>query len=365
MRHRRLHDQTHEFQNIAGISYAEYPFLCGVVGSSSVELALRNMPHLSSVRLSVNPDVIHGISWKDFTMFLSLPNLQKFSMSGLLFCPVKSPSDIYDPQLLPPLVSFCYGFSLFRHCIYRREFEPLDYERQYSFTTEEDLLSLALEKLHHSLETLVLPSESAPIRSISSWYWPNLRELRFRGERLSKFSTPLVTLFSRMPRLRILVIELVLMAAEDDDRISTPIPLWPKGLVTSFPWPDLEHLAISHPHLEDEIYSHLPSSINTLSLCCAPHKSEQDWSTKRLGRAARYRYPVMDSAAILTLLSRCRTPHLKHLEIEYETGDRESDLLHQLLVSYPRLISLQIHRYRSSDECISVVSSHYFCRRMR
>ncbi|KAI1792088.1 hypothetical protein LXA43DRAFT_1093902 [Ganoderma leucocontextum] len=94
--------------------------------------------------------------------------------------------------------------------------------------------------------------------------------------------------------------------------------------------------------------AHLPPKLQSLSLCCCPHQSEKLLPAGIVTYPHRYEYLVLDSSEMLDILRRCRTPQLARLELEYNAGETEHDLLEHLTVAFPRLTSLQIHRYRNT-----------------
>ncbi|KAM5544103.1 hypothetical protein V8D89_002289 [Ganoderma adspersum] len=328
------------------LTYAEDRFLCGVFDGESLEYALQNMPNLSSVQLHLRSDLVHGIPWRNLMMFLSLPKLEEFSIFGLLFAPTQLHSDVYNTDSLSSISTLRYEVLPFRCGIYPIKFSTP--QELYSFRSEEAALSLVLEKLHQSIEVLALPIEPAPILAMSQWTWPRIQEIYFRGERTAKTHGQLARLFAAMPQLRTVVLELTIPELEDHTE-PHPASLWPVGGLGTLPCPELECLAMTHPNAEDELYTHLSPSLHTLSLCCCPHKSDSMWIYCTKSHVRTYRYPILDSSMMLRLLSRCQTPRLTHLEIEYNGGTHELSLLHHLPAAFPRLSFLQIYRYRSHD----------------
>ena len=287
---------------------------------------------------SCSATVVHGLPWATVNVILSLPQIEEVSIAGLLLCPSKLPGDDYSLESLSHITSFHYE-------VFSNRFTNMKTRQNYPFPSEEEVLLLVLSRIHTSLEKLVLSSEPAPLLDMSRWSWPKLRELRLRGERGSLPPVPYMTLLSAMPHLRTLLLDLTLVS----DECTHAAPLWPPGSHMPFPWPDLSRLSVTHPHPADELYHHLPSSLRALSLCCRPHKSEKAWIGRRLIYTVHvYEYPVLTSAEILAILTNCRLPHLTRLEIEYEADGEESDLLRNLGVMFPRLVWLQIHRYRAA-----------------
>ena len=103
------------------------------------------------------------------------------------------------------------------------------------------------------------------------------------------------------------------------------------------------------------MFARLPQTLRSLSLCCCPHKSEK--ATLEDSHIQRqYEYPVLNSAGMLGMLRRCRTPRLAHLAFEYDAdeSEREADLFRLLTVAFPLLGSLQVHRHRKADTTASV-----------
>ena len=337
----RLINQLFGDKSYRHFGYAEDPFLCGVVCGPTLQQALENMPALNHIVVAAKERVVHGLSWGTIKMLFSLPHIREVSIIGLLFCPSKLPDDNYSCDSLNPLTSFHYEVRSIR-------FTSLGTRQDYPFPSEEELLHLALDRLHLSLEKLVLSSEPAPMLSMSRWRWPHLRELRLRGEWQSEPPVSYFSLLAAMPNLRVLILELALVAGE----LRRTAPIWPTGAETglSFPWPDLSRLSVSHPHPKDELYSRLPPSVHALSLCCYPHKSEKAWLELHAASTVQeYEYPLLSSMDLHGLLEDCRLPHLSRLDIEYSVDSRELDLLRSIAVLFPRLNWLQLHRYRSHE----------------
>ena len=324
------------------LEYAQNPFTCGVVGGSSLEQALRCMPSLRSISVLTRQRVIHGLPWATVKMILSLPQVQEVSITGLLLCPFKLPHDDYHLDSVTSVTSFHYE-------VFSNRFKGMDTRQDYPFPSEEEVLLLVLSRVHPTLEKLTLSAEPAPLLAMSQWSWPRLRELHLSGERRSLPPVSYMTLLSAMPNLRTLALELTLVSEE----CTHTDPLWPPGSRMPFPWPDLAHLTVAHPDPADELYSHLPPSLRTLSLCCRPHKSEQAWIARRLIYTAHaYEYPVLTAAEMLGILGNCHLPRLTRLEVEYEAGEGEGgelDLLRALGSMFPQLAWLQIHRYRTAS----------------
>ncbi|TBU40290.1 hypothetical protein BD309DRAFT_927398 [Dichomitus squalens] len=301
------------------------------------------MPALRhSTLASSKGGILHGVRWRALKAVLSLPQLTEISLSGLLFSPLL-PDYLRTDDLVCPHLQH---IKTFRYEVPSFRVSSWGTRERYPFHSEEEMLCRVLERLRHSVEMLALSSEPAPIQKMAQWRWPKLpklRELKLAGERWAEPLTPVVSLFATMPHLRKLVLELTLVRGQ----LSRAPPLWPRGYSGAFPWPNLTHLSLSHPHPEDELFANLPSALRSLSLCCHPHKWQKLFLDGSGAVHHRYKYVVLDSSKMLVILSRCQTPQLTHLELEYNADEGENDLLRYLAASFPLLTSLQVHRYRA------------------
>ncbi|TBU27487.1 hypothetical protein BD311DRAFT_665176 [Dichomitus squalens] len=316
--------------------YAEDPFLCGVICRSSLQRALQSLPVLNNITIRTWRRVVHGLSWDTVQTISSLLQVREVSIIGLLLCPSKLPNDDYRCDSHSSLTSFHYEVPSNR-------FTSLGTCQTYPFPSEEEALRLVLGRLHSSLEKLVLSSEPAPMLAMSEWQWPHLRELRLRREWNPNPPVSYLSLLAAMPNLRVLILDLALVTGELDHTH----PLWPPGLDMTFPLPYLSRLSVSHPHAKDELYYRLPLSIQELSLCCYPHKSEKAWVDRQpIYAVQEYEYPLLTSTDLRSLLETCCLPRLIRLDIEHQADRLELDLLHSIAVLFLRLSWLQVHRYR-------------------
>ncbi|TBU54761.1 hypothetical protein BD310DRAFT_827387 [Dichomitus squalens] len=328
--------------------YAEDPYLCGVLCGPWFEHVLQHMPALRTLSLHMRRKLIHGVSWSTLKTILSLPHIDGLVLSGPIFCPAQLPSDNFHLESCSSLTSFRYEVWESRN-VY-----PLG-------SAEGQALSTVLSWLHNSLETLVLPSEPAPLLAMSAWEWPNLRELRLRGAQWTYPTSPCTILFSNMPRLRILVLELTLPHSDQLWRNKEPIAggasaqmLSPPELTasSSFPWPELQHMALSHPRVGDGLYDCLPLSVHTLTLSCCPRQFQRHWLEHSF---RQYDYATLTSSEMFSVLRRSRLPNLTELELEYDADAGERDMLRYLAVAFPRLRRLTLIRYRLEGESDDVV----------
>ncbi|RDX46250.1 hypothetical protein OH76DRAFT_1465503 [Lentinus brumalis] len=307
--------------------------ICGALESPKLQYVLQNMPYLSAivVRPIHSHWFGHGLSWDTLCGFLSLPQLSRLVLEHVHICP--RPPDAAALQLQPctPISSFEYLLPNIR--------DP------YGRLSETEALDRVLRFLHHSLETLSLPAEPAPIITISSLDWPRLRELRLRGLRWTTPTLPIVGLFARMPNLRVLSLELM-----EGEGVSATA-LWPRGFPASYPWPYLESLSVSHPDPEDEIYAHLPPTLRTLMLQSWPHQCIRRWQEVNYepDRLRSYSPPI-SSSTLLRVLQRCDSPDLRMLGVEYCSDYTEVSLLSHIASNFPRLTALEFHRYRPNGD---------------
>ncbi|KAI0325717.1 hypothetical protein GY45DRAFT_204363 [Cubamyces sp. BRFM 1775] len=125
-------------------------------------------------------------------------------------------------------------------------------------------------------------------------------------------------------------------------------PIWPEGFAAVYPWPELEDLQISFPCVNDQLYSHLPSTLRRLSLRAFPHRIVHSWGLDWRPMPA-WKCPVQTAGQMHRILHRCDCPHLEYLEVEYDQDDEEEEPLRTIVELYPRLVSLKIIRYANLD----------------
>ena len=304
------------------------------------------MPLLSHLTLRIPFHAVHGVSWQLLRRILKLPNLRHLSLDNFIPSPTRFASDKLNLHAIGPITSFSYTVFNSRN--------------PYRLPSESEALSLILRTLHNSLEILVLPSEPAPLTEMFELEWPLLRELRLRGERWDIPDTPIVSLLSCMPNLRVLVLELTHPEEMAEQA------MWPHGDTDTgpFPCPNLEQLTLANPLPHDELWTHLPHSIHTLSLCSCPPYTHRGWHMRPTPgpyRGSRYRFPLLSSTELLSILTRCPTPHMRALEIEYGANHAEWALLRYVASAYPGLTTLQIRRYRAEGEGDILLVRHVSC----
>ncbi|PIL36454.1 hypothetical protein GSI_00143 [Ganoderma sinense ZZ0214-1] len=314
------------------------PVVCGAFHRWLTDVAVRQMPRLTEVAFDNCKYIpVHGLPWRTVRAMLTIPNLHHFTIASLRICPTADDTVEWGDSLQPSSV-----LSSFRYWV--RDPTPTR-----SFPAEERGLDTMVRAFHASLETLDLPSEPAPIMLMCSLSWPRLRELRLRGLRWTTPSTPIVSLFACMPYLRTLVLQLYEPEHVDARAV------WPRGFNATYPWPELEYLSISHPDADDEIYAHLPPTLRGLALRSWPHFCVQIKNNRKYPpRDLRWCFPMASASGVLRILQRCGTPGLRTLELEYEVDEPgvDAELLQYVAASFPRLHTLELHRYRNGDPVV-------------
>ena len=315
--------------------------LCGTLHASFLSNALRAMPRLRSVHLEAYCQGVHGVGWDSIAAILSVPQLRSFDLMTFLLCPRAAPSEAQaDSDALAPITTFRYDQAVLRSFL-------------CTYPTQQDTLEFILTRLHHSLESLLLPSEITPVAVLSQNQWPRLRELSLRGEfcLAAGYPTPLASLFSGMSGLRILTLRFSL----PDEVNRKQLMLWPEGYESRLPWPHLESLTLSFPDPEDRIFSHLPPSLRRLSLRCTPHHYLHVWKPREY---SHYDSPILYSSEMLEILTKISAPLLDSLQLEYLADDADDDLLRCIADRFPSIQCLEIQRFLASrNEPVPMVSS--------
>ncbi|KAH9930634.1 uncharacterized protein B0H18DRAFT_905242 [Fomitopsis serialis] len=304
--------------------------LCGAYPGAALAERLQELPHLRSLTIHKVNDSMHGLCWDTLSAVLSIPHLREFKVKNLYFCPILRAGEQLDIDIVAPITSFQF-----------RMWHPRE---PFTFPSETVVLSAILSKLCETLETLVLTSEPAPLSTLSQLRWPRLRRITFYGTPWTTLPAPFVSHFSGMSGLRCISLKL------NPPPHTVPQALWPPGYACSFPWPELERLVISYPDPQDGIYEHLPLSLRALSLRCWYHLYVQQ-QYSRFGASHPPTYDaLLSSSAMLSILHQCNRLNLNHLEIEYRADNEDDALLQYVVATFPHLVSLKIHRYRSHTE---------------
>ncbi|KAI0634080.1 hypothetical protein C8Q77DRAFT_1021386, partial [Trametes polyzona] len=310
--------------------------LCKVYSSPFFAKMLTRMPKLQVVSFTLESVYPHGLPWSVVQTLLSIPHLRELSLHFLHIAPSLQPGEELALASCAPLTTFYLSLPDGRYT-------------GACTKSERQALALILRLTCNSLQHLTLPSDEAPIQEMfTTMEWPQLRTLHLRGEPLSVGDPPVpyVSMFSSVPRLERLELELGQPVRVD------PRPFWPHGLVADWPLPELRHLTLSCPQVDDLVYTALPTSLRSLTLRYAPHyiTNVMKEANGYIRADCRWQWPLLLSSELLQVLRLCRLPALGHLEIEYRADDADAELLSYLGDGFPNLTSLVILRYRSPHE---------------
>ncbi|TBU40286.1 hypothetical protein BD309DRAFT_356250 [Dichomitus squalens] len=309
------------------LHYTADPLMCGILDGAFLKDALQQMPRLRSVHVGFHWGEDHGLGWNVVDAILSASQIREFTISSYMFCPREAPAR-RDIPLNPSarLTTFNYARYASRS--------------QLHADVQRAALGVVVGSLRFYLERLRLPSDLSPISTLRSLSWTRLRELRLDGTYPPNIDAPLLDIISGMPRLRSLALLFAL------PRDMEKQPLWPPRCTLHFPLPELEELVVSYPDPEDYLYSHLPPSLRRLSLRCCPHHCVHAWEPEY---CSRWHSPIPCASDLLRILSSIKTPLLQHLQLEYVADHADAALLGNISASFPRLSSLEIHRFRQAD----------------
>lgn len=238
------------------------------------------------------------------------------------------------------------SLPLFPLTVFRRSLPS--YQRCSREPAEADFLSCLFKHAHATLQVAEMSSDTAPLRAFRNHDWPCLRELVLRGGPRRSSRAYLVESLTRMPNLRILKLELAQRSGAGLQRICPP------GWTGGCPWPNREVLTVSNPHPDDELYEHLPDSLQELTIRCFPRHyiaTERDREGAFMGNFG-WEPSLPTSADMLQILRRCGTSlhRLRHLDIEFEESGEDVQLLRHIAATFPTLAFLQFHRYHKSPE---------------
>lgn len=343
--------------------YREYPWsrdpiMCSTYEGDAIAALLPSIPHLRKVVLISSHDppprvsFVYEISWKVVKAITSARGLQELNLDGHFFC---LNTFAPDPDFTPaPLTAF-------RCMIPHRRLVPVT----RAFSTETEALTFVLERLHHSLEHLSLTTETAPLDMIRDTDWHRLRSLHLAGDILpATHSLPWVSILRHMPRLRVLSLRAAV--PDDTDHLTTHQIVWPRDtLLDILPWPELEDLEVTYPDPEDRLYSHLPSTLRSLSLGRFAFLAHHNWALDEWEQqySRPQDVPMPRASELLQIARKCNTPNLRTLRLEYlaDGDDSEDELLSYIPAAFPRLESLRICRYDTQDDAAAAGTSLVCC----
>lgn len=288
-----------------------------------------NMPNLS--RITVRRAQSNGIPWIALTAILSHTGLRTFEISETLHhrdIEDVPPTDRTFPAA--PLTTYRHSLSDFRQ-----------HPRRFLGDVQVLACLASQQQFRQSIETLIIPSEVAPLAEFAASDWPRLRVLSIRGENPSGVPH-LVEVFGRMPALQQLHLNLACTAASGRTKIC------PSDWRGPSPWPNLKCLVVSYPHPDDRLYSHLPARLEHLALRCWPRRFVYHISQERTRSTKLGWHPyILTASGMLRILSRCASPDLTELELEFEEDPHDIVLFQRIPRLFPGLVTLTIFRYRT------------------
>ena len=308
------------------LRFAVDPLICGVMDGAFLKDTLPAMPRLRSIHIGFRWKDEHGLSWDALEAILSASQLREVTIQTYLVCPRGAPARDMPLKNSAQLTTF-------RHVRYTSH-SVLHEDAQRTS------LAIVVGSLNLYLERLRLPSDLAPIPTLRSLPWPRLRELKLDGVWPPHLDTPLIHIISEMPVLRTLALETALPCDMERQAV------WPRGSSLRFPFPELEELVVSFPHPEDQLYSHLPPTLRSLSLRCCPHHCVYVWTPDT---CMCWHSPISRASELLRILSSVKLPLLRQLQLEYIADHGDAALLDTVSDSFPHLSSLEIHRFRDVD----------------
>ncbi|KAI0750239.1 hypothetical protein C8Q80DRAFT_679354 [Daedaleopsis nitida] len=288
------------------------------------------MPGLTRLRLQTGNFLKHGhgVSWRRINFFLSLPGLREFQLVGLCVCP--SLPDRPRVKSLAPVASLQYNLR--------------NHRSPWKLPDEDHALGLLMGALHNTLQSLILPAEQTPVLALSRLHWPRLRELKIFGERWSSPDTPLISLLANLPNLQIIVFAF----SDPENQSEDARAVCPVGFDSSFPWPVLQHLTLSHPSTKDAIYARLPPTLQTLALRSWTHHCVRSFIIKRVCPHLPSMFPLGTASTLRRVLRDVRIQELRTLELEYRADADDLMLLEDVVSWFPKLDTIELHRYRQN-----------------
>ncbi|KAI9061776.1 hypothetical protein FKP32DRAFT_1575453 [Trametes sanguinea] len=291
------------------------------------------MPNLSHIKIDTTYG--SGVSWRALDEILTFPRLRAFEIDDTFqrSCDGTIIYELHNKSASPSAPLACY-----RQVLDDYRYPPRD--------LPDDVVALervaSQEQVQRSLESLVIPSEVAPLATLRNATWPRLKVVALRGTISTQ--QPLIHVFERMPLLEELCLEISRPAVAGRTLILCP-PDWSGP----FPWPRLKRLVVSYPDPDDPLFAHIPSigTLLHLDLRCWPrHYVHRSLDDRVYMASLDWRSPILNSSELLRLLSRCPTSSLLELAIEYSEGEDDLELLRHIPAFFPKLTRLTIYRYR-------------------
>lgn len=299
--------------------------------------ALRGMERLRNVVINFSHD--DALPFWVLDAILSMPQLDSVRFGTSICLPGEQDRSIPKHLRLTgpaaPLTSFRRPLPSHAMCL--------------RIPAEADLLHCLFKQLHRTLQVVEIPSHTAPLRAFRSNDWIYLRELVLRGGPRRSSCAYMAENLTRMPNLRILKLELA------QSKRAGPQYIFPPGWTGGCPWPKLEVLLVANPHPDDELYDHLPSSLEELTLRCFPRyytvngpKTHDVYNMER----NHWAVSLLTSTEMLRLLRRCggSLVRLQYLDMEFAASSEDAPLLRHVAAAFPSLTFLQFWRYHTDVE---------------
>ncbi|RDX56993.1 hypothetical protein OH76DRAFT_4923 [Lentinus brumalis] len=301
------------------------------------------LPYLPELRaVTFNGCNFCDIPWAAFKRCLALPNV-----TSITFEPTTSfigifPAPEHDIMTLQPtLTAFTYNPDIWRALTKdpsrsaESPLENISSRLADPYTTEYLSLSPLILQICDSVQSLTLPIEIAPWDRMVRLRWPELRRLCLSGQFPSQTVSSLLCAFiNTLPRLTTLSVQLARKRGQG--RLS----LLGRQHSRSF---ELRSLTLAYPDPNDTVFDIDSTFLTQLSLRDYPryyyHLAFSDV-------ARRWSAPILTSSECLSVLRRMDLPALHTLELVYETDGDDDDLLRHISISFPRLMHLELHRYR-------------------
>lgn len=305
--------------------------------------ALRGMERLRNVVINFSHE--DALPFWVLDAILSMPQLDSVRFGRSICLPGEQ--DLSIPKRLrltgpaAPLTSFRRPLPSHAECL--------------RISAEADLLHCLFKHLHRTLQVVEIPSHTAPLRAFRSNDWKYLRELVLRGGPRRSSCAYMAENLTRMPNLRILKLELA------QSKRAGPQYIFPPGWAGGCPWPKLEVLLVANPHPDDELYDHLSSSLEELTLRCFPRyytvngpKTHDVYNMER----NHWAVSLLTSTEMLRLLRRCGDSlvRLRYLDMEFAAFSEDAPLLRHVAAAFPSLTFLQFWRYHTDVECNDAAS---------
>ncbi|KAI0327530.1 hypothetical protein GY45DRAFT_1110432 [Cubamyces sp. BRFM 1775] len=237
------------------------------------------------------------------------------------------------------LTHFRYGTHTFRAVLSSREFWSIKDE----YAMEARCLARFVCDMHTTVESLCLPMETAPLFQMQDLEWPRIRSFSLYGryDLLSpRGDSALPAVLSRMPSLRTLHVQ----AKQHRTLTRAPTLGRAPGVLTEMA--ELRSLTLAYPDPEDALFGMRAPNLTRLSLRDEPRRYLEPWDPDY----ASVYCPLLRASECLYVLRKFATPALESLELVYEADRWEDDLVRHLSSHYPRLVRLELHRYRAQDD---------------